>query len=100
MGDGGEGEDEVQFLRTVRISVLGVSGAISRGPLSVSLSRDVSVLIAGGLGVSESIPLSLWVAVTLCPFLSLLLAHLSHHRESEEFGTAEWGGGIFGHPLF
>lgn len=66
MGDGGEGEDEVQFLRTVRISVLGgVTGATSRVPLSVSLSPDVSVRIAGDLGVSGPIPLSLWVTVTL-----------------------------------
>lgn len=59
MGDGAEGEDEVQFLRTVRISALGVSGAVSGDPLSVSLSLDVSVLIAGGLrlGVSSSVPL-------------------------------------------
>ena len=39
MGDGGEGEDEVQFLRTVRISVLGSLG-LSRVPLSASLSLN------------------------------------------------------------
>lgn len=49
MGDGGEGEDEVQFLRTVRISVLGGLGGYLLGPLSVSLSWDISVLIAVGL---------------------------------------------------
>ena len=49
MGDGGEGEDEVQFLRTVSISVLGVSGVISPVPLSVSLSPGVSVLIVRSL---------------------------------------------------
>lgn len=76
MGDGGEGEDEVQFLRTVSISVLGVSGAISRDPLSVSLSRDVSVLIAGGLGVYSSVPLggchplSFFVSPARTPFSS------------------------------
>lgn len=76
MGDGGEGEDEVQFLRTVRISVLGVSGTISRGPLSVSLSRDVSVLIAGSLGVYSSVPLggchslSFFVSPARTPFSS------------------------------
>lgn len=42
-----------------------VTGATSRVPLSVSLSPDVSVRIAGDLGVSGSIPLSLWVTVTL-----------------------------------
>ena len=49
MGDGGEGEDEVQFLRTVSISVLGVSGVISPVPLSVSLSPGVSVMIVRSL---------------------------------------------------
>lgn len=42
MGDGGEGEDEVQFLRTVRISLGGLWGDFSG-------SSEFSVLIAGGL---------------------------------------------------
>ena len=47
MGDGGEGEDEVQFLRTVRISVLESLGlSLWSECLSVS---DVFVLVAGGL---------------------------------------------------
>lgn len=42
MGDGGEGEDEVQFLRTVRISLGGLWGDFSG-------SSEFSVLIAGVL---------------------------------------------------
>lgn len=44
-----EGEDDVQFLRTVRISGLGVCGAISRGSLRVSLSLNVPIRFTGGL---------------------------------------------------
>lgn len=48
MGDGGEGEDEVQFLRTVRTCVRGLWGCLSGSSERLSVS-DVSVLIADSL---------------------------------------------------
>lgn len=94
MGDGGEGEDEVQFLRTVSISGRGVSGATS---LSVSLSMISLPCLLWSLRGDVSSFVTLgdchFVSVTFC------LLHLCHCRELAELGTYRMGRGVFGRLL-